>query len=99
MLGSTNDMTATDNSSFTLYPNPNQGDQLFVNISGVETADIANVDIYDLTGKRVVARTIAVQDGMVNTSLDLQGSLSSGVYVVHINAGAMSHTERLVIQK
>lgn len=99
MLGSTNDMTATDNSSFTLYPNPNQGDQLFVNISGVETADIANVDIYDLTGKRVVARSIAVQDGMVNTNLDLQGSLASGVYVVHINAGAMSHTERLVIQK
>jgi hypothetical protein len=32
-----------------------------------------SVDIYDLTGKRVSARTIAVQDGFVNTAMDLNG--------------------------
>ena len=57
-----------------------------------------SVDIYDLSGKRVTARTIAVQDGFVNTALDLNGDLAGGMYMVNITAGDKTYTERLVIQ-
>ncbi|MEZ4791149.1 MAG: T9SS type A sorting domain-containing protein [Flavobacteriales bacterium] len=85
--------------SVALYPNPNRGDQLYLRVSGLEAGvGLVSVDIYDLTGKRVAARTIAVQDGFVKTSLDLHGDLSGGMYLVNITAGDRSYTERLVIQ-
>jgi hypothetical protein len=82
-----------------MYPNPNRGDQLFLSVSVVEEGvNTVNVDIFDMTGKRVMARTIAVQDGFVNTALELNGDLAGGVYLVNITAGDKAYTERLVIQ-
>ncbi len=56
----------------TMYPNPNRGDQLFLSMSNVEEGvNVVNVDIFDMTGKNVMARTIAVQDGPAETVFDL----------------------------
>ena len=82
-----------------LHPNPNRGDQLYLRVGSVEEGvTTVNVDIYDLTGKRVAARTIAVQDGFVKTNLELNGELAGGMYMVNITAGDKTYTERLVIQ-
>ncbi len=85
--------------TFTMYPNPNHGDQLFVSMEhvqvGIETVSVA---IFDLTGKRVSSRTIAVQDGSVKANLDLTGELAGGLYLVRINAGDRTFSEQLVIQ-
>ena len=82
-----------------MYPNPNRGDQVFLSLSEV-SADVqtVTVDIYDLSGKRIVARTIAVQGGYLNTALELNGDLAGGMYMVNITAGDKTYTERLVIQ-
>ena len=56
------------------------------------------VDIYDLSGKRITTRTIAAQDGVVNTSIALNNDLAQGMYMVNITAGDKTYTERLVIQ-
>ena len=95
------------NGDLTMYPNPNRGDQVFLSLSEV-SADVrtVTVDIYDLSGKRVVARTIAVQasssrsggDGYLNTFMELNGDLAGGMYLVNITAGDKTYTERLVIQ-
>ncbi|MBK6831008.1 MAG: T9SS type A sorting domain-containing protein [Flavobacteriales bacterium] len=82
-----------------LYPNPNNGEQLFLSIDLVkEGVEKVNVDIFDSFGKRVNASTIAVNEGFVNTTLDLNGSLAAGMYIVNITAGDDTYTERLVIQ-
>ncbi|MCB9163298.1 MAG: T9SS type A sorting domain-containing protein [Flavobacteriales bacterium] len=97
--GGGNSLTIQGDGEFTMYPNPNRGDQLFLNLSNVqEGVNTVNVDIYDLTGKRVAARTIAVQDGFVKTNLELNGDLSGGMYMVNITSGDKTYTERLVIQ-
>ncbi|HRF81551.1 MAG TPA: T9SS type A sorting domain-containing protein, partial [Flavobacteriales bacterium] len=89
-----------EGSTFTMYPNPNRGEQLFVSVSTVEAGvNTVNVDIFDMTGKRVVARAIAVQDGFVNTNLELNSELAAGIYMVNVTAGAKAYTERLVIQR
>jgi uncharacterized membrane protein YdcZ (DUF606 family) len=99
MDGGGNSMAPQGDGGFTMYPNPNRGDQLFVSVSHVEEGvRTVNVDIFDLTGKRVSARTIAVQDGFVKTNLDLNGDLAGGMYMVHVTAGDKTYTERLVIQ-
>ena len=92
-------MVAEGNPTFTMYPNPNRGDQLFLNIGGVSNdVGTVDVDIFDMTGKRVVARTLAVQDGFVNTNVELGNHLSGGLYIVNVTAGTKTYTERLVIQ-
>ncbi|WKZ65772.1 MAG: T9SS type A sorting domain-containing protein [Flavobacteriales bacterium] len=91
---------AVENVRMALYPNPNQGDQLMLSLSAVaQGVQTVSVDLFDLFGKRVAARTIPVQDGFVNTMLELNGELANGLYMVSITAGADSYTERLVIQR
>ena len=81
-----------------MYPNPNRGDQLTLSISAVEDGvNTVSVDIFDLYGKRVSARTLAVQDGFIYTVLDLH-DMAAGIYMVNITAGTKTYTERLVIQ-
>ncbi len=97
--GGSSSMVVEGNSTFTMYPNPNRGDQLFMSVTNVEEGvNTVSVDIFDMTGKRVMARTIAVQDGFVNTNLELNGDLAGGLYMVNITAGTKAYTERLVIQ-
>jgi len=83
-----------------LYPNPNCGDQLFVSLDAIEEGvNVVSVDIYDTYGKRVSAHTLAVNDGFINTVLELNGELANGLYLVNISAGGSVYTERLMIQK
>ena len=82
-----------------LFPNPNRGDQVTLNLSGLgDEVMTVSVDMYDLTGKRVSARVIAAQDGALRTTIDLNGDLGAGMYLVNITAGERTWTERLVIQ-
>jgi hypothetical protein len=82
-----------------MVPNPNRGDVLTFSLSAIEEGvNTVTVDIYDLTGKRMSARTIAVSGGNVNTTLDLNGELAAGMYLVNVIAGNTTYTERLVIQ-
>ncbi len=82
-----------------LYPNPNNGEQLFLSIDQVkEGVSTVSVDILDTFGKRVSTSRIAVNEGHVTTVIDLKGELATGMYVVSITAGEDTYTERLVIQ-
>ncbi|MFZ1693715.1 MAG: T9SS type A sorting domain-containing protein, partial [Flavobacteriales bacterium] len=93
-------MVAAEAGRMTMFPNPNRGDQLFVNIEGIDaTLQTVSVDIYDAFGKRVSARTIAVNgDGFLNATMQLNGELAAGLYTVSIAAGEQLFNERLVVQ-
>ena len=83
----------------TIWPNPNDGELLYVAIPDLATDAITtNVDIYEATGQRVIARTLAVQDGHVNTSIRLDEELAPGLYMVIFTAGEVSFTQRLSVQ-
>ncbi|MBK7384563.1 MAG: T9SS type A sorting domain-containing protein [Flavobacteriales bacterium] len=98
--GGNQNMATDSGAAMHMYPNPNRGDQLFLSLDAIEEGvNTVSVDIYDTFGKRVTARTIAVQDGFINTVLELNGELATGLYMVNITAGGAVYTERLVIQK
>jgi hypothetical protein len=40
-----------------------------------------------------------VAEGFLNTALDLNGEVASGLYLVNITAGERTYNERLVIQR
>jgi hypothetical protein len=82
-----------------MWPNPNRGEQLYITIDQLN-ADVttATVDIFDLVGRKVTSRTIAVNGSTVNTSISLEGGFGSGMYLVNVTAGEQTFTQRLVIQ-
>jgi hypothetical protein len=97
--GNQNFAAAGSNAELRMFPNPNRGDVLTFSLSAIEEGvNTVTVDIYDLFGKRVSARTVAVAGSNVNTTLDLNGELAAGMYLVNITAGDTTYTERLVIQ-
>jgi 5-hydroxyisourate hydrolase-like protein (transthyretin family) len=57
------------------------------------------VDLFDLTGKRVLARQLPLQDGRLYSVLSLGDEVASGIYMVNVTAGDFTTTERLVIQR
>ncbi|MBK8500687.1 MAG: T9SS type A sorting domain-containing protein [Flavobacteriales bacterium] len=82
-----------------LYPNPNRGDQLMINLSAIEEGvSTVSIEMHDLFGKRVSASTIAVNDGFLSTTLELNGTIAAGMYQVTITTGERIYSERLVIQ-
>ncbi len=82
-----------------IYPNPNRGDFVNVNVSGIASGiDRVLVEVYDLAGKRVLTEQIAAGASNVNVVLPLNG-LSSGMYIAHIVVGDNTHTQRFNVQK
>ena len=99
VLGGANFAGIADAAELRMFPNPNRGDVLNFSLSAIEEGvNTVSMDIFDLSGKRVSARTIAVADGNVNTVIDLNGELAAGMYLVNFTAGANVYTERLMIQ-
>ena len=83
-----------------MWPNPNNGDVLNMSLLVSDPfINVVSMDIFDLSGKRMIARTVAIQDGLVNTTIDLNGDLADGMYMVKVTAGEEVFTQRVVIQK
>ena len=87
--------------NLTLYPNPNSGDQLrvFWSAPEVRATDMVYIEIYDLTGKRMQSVSFTEVSGLLDATMTLDGSLASGVYLVHLTAGTTTRTQRLVVQR
>lgn len=76
----------------TIYPNPAQT-TLTVNTANVQGT--AAVKVVDITGKEVMATTVA---GGMETSVDVS-ALHSGIYFVHITAQGSTAVQKLTISK
>lgn len=69
-----------DNSMFSIYQ---QGKDLVVNASLLNTDKDVIVDIFDLTGKQIKGKIVRIEDGKINAILDIS-ELQSAVYLVRV---------------
>jgi len=74
---------------FALYPNPAKNLLTIKQIAAID----AEVSIFDLSGKKVLATAISGTESQVKLN-----TLQSGIYVVEIVSEGGSHTQKLVIQ-
>ena len=79
-----------------IYPNPNNGEFMNVNLTGVEGK--VTVDIINGMGAMVRSMEMTVAGDNVNEVIALNG-IASGVYMVNITVNNTVITERLVVQK
>ncbi|MCW5897872.1 MAG: T9SS type A sorting domain-containing protein [Flavobacteriales bacterium] len=85
-------------SNLALWPNPNNGQQVWITLpsAGVpHEARSMTVDIHDLGGDRIMAREMAIGQGVL--SIDLEHLLAPGVYMVIATVGEDRHVRRLVV--
>ena len=81
-----------------MWPNPNDGQRLNLHAELEKEVTTATVDIFDIYGKRVQSEVITVNGVELNSVIELNNTIASGLYMVTITAGEASFTQRLVIQ-
>ena len=88
-----------DDNAWVLYPNPTNGNQLYIKFLG-KTSSTENpvlVNIYDLAGKEIfntVLENYSEHESLLNTS----NELSKGVYLVKVRFNDAVRFERLVVK-
>ena len=70
-----------------LYPNPLNGDQLFI-----KTNEILNVKIFSILGEKITDSSVDASKNYINVS-----NLNKGVYLVSISNRNKSVTKKLIM--
>jgi 1,4-alpha-glucan branching enzyme len=82
---------------FAVYPNPSNGDLINIQAANLNS-ELVSIRVIDAMGKVVFNQSFAVE-GVLNTSVAFEKSLSAGIYMVEISDNDVVKTERLIIQK
>jgi len=83
-------------SNMAMYPNPNSGNLLNLNITDVKSESVF-VRILDATGRLLYSNRF-VTAGSLNTIIEFPATLSSGMYMVECTVDGELKTERLVVE-
>src|SRR6185436_17271423 len=78
-----------------LYPNPNNGEMVNLNVSGVKSDNVF-VRIFDGMGRVVYTNRFTV-DGSLNTIVTFAKPLAGGLYTVEFTADGQVMTERMLV--
>jgi hypothetical protein len=85
-------------SGLTVYPNPAYAKD-FVNLQVYSQKEsLAQVQVFDLSGKQVYAQKESLQKGNNNISININ-RLSAGTYFVSLQSGQELKTSKFVVQK
>jgi hypothetical protein len=80
-----------------LYPNPNNGENVNINIAGIESESV-NIRIMDASGRTVWSNNFFVE-GILATTVSFDRPLAAGVYMVEMTYNGEVSTQRMVVQK
>ena len=85
--------------SFGIYPNPVTADRKATVLFEVKEKlnSKGNVEVYDLSGKKVYSAELTNQAGFYRQDLDLT-QLASGNYLVKISFGGQTETKKLIVK-
>jgi len=85
--------------SFGIYPNPTTADKRVTVLYDVKEKanNKGNVEIYDLTGKKVHQSELTNQAGFYKQELNLS-HLPSGNYIMKISFGGQTETKKLIVK-
>lgn len=84
--------------SMTLFPNPLNSGNLTLELTGLGNTDLAQLEVYDLHGRRIMNSQLAVADGNTIATLDVTRHAGAGIYMVVVAGGGHRLVERLVVQ-
>jgi hypothetical protein len=80
-----------------IFPNPSNGTDLNLSISGIES-DNVQMKIYDSMGRKIQSERFIVA-GTLQTELKFQSELSNGIYLIEVSSGTTTKSVRILIAK
>ena len=83
--------------AFGIYPNPVRSDKKINIVFDVNKVNENKIEIYNLSGQKVLATSITNSLGFYNKEINLS-SLNSGIYMLKFTSGNYQKTKKIVIQ-
>ena len=77
-----------------IYPNPNQGEGITINLEGME-GDV-NIELLDATGRLLEQTAWSIED-LAQREWRFVQALSSGLYEIRIQQGSRYDTQRMLV--
>jgi len=88
---------ASQGIELSVFPNPSNGSDLNLNISGIES-DNVQVKIYDAMGRKVESFRLVV-NGNLQTQLPISNDYSNGMYMIEVSSDHQMKSTRVLISK
>lgn len=84
----------------TLFPNPNAGDEVRVELNGLDAGNHdVSITVYDIYGKMLTSEDFGSEGQFLSKLIRFDQNLSMGVYMIHVRVdGALFSVERLVVK-
>jgi hypothetical protein len=82
--------------NFTVFPNPNTGDNFNINLDGVSIDELITLSIFDMSGKVIYEATMSTS-AINGTNIEFEHSLAAGVYTVRIAGKDYADTQLMVV--
>jgi hypothetical protein len=89
-------MNVSFDNAMVLYPNPNRGD-MFTIQAGELVNEQVFVRIMDMMGKEVYSHGYSV-DGVLNVTIQMDRTLSAGVYMIELTDGSDRQVQRMIVE-
>ncbi len=89
-------VTITNAQNVQIYPNPNNGNELFLNFENLQANELS-VYVTDITGKMVTSELNSVSAGSSNLKMVFPQKLASGTYIVSIKTVEKTFSCRLIV--
>lgn len=85
------------NIQFKIAPNPSKGDRLILQVEGAKQGQEFKISIFDLRGNRLYKKNLIALESFENIEIVPYNTLPAGVYLVRINTGLRSVTEKIIV--
>ncbi len=82
-----------------VYPNPNAGNFTIHFHTEAGNENTASVMVYNMMGEIVYSIDEKLNNGELNTSIDLQHAVSGGMYIVKVSTGEVTYQTSIVVNK
>lgn len=82
--------------TLTIYPNPNQGEYLFVELA--DLAPNSELVVTDIYGKQIERMILNTEDSNYNTTVKFTNKLTSGFYLITVHSNRQSITKKLIVR-
>jgi hypothetical protein len=94
VLASEEALTATKTEGLELYPNPNRGDEVRLQVTNME--GVVKIEVLDAMG-RLLQSTTGYSDGNITSTLTFETTLANGLYEVRVSNGKQQRVVRMVV--
>ncbi len=85
-----------NNLEMKIYPNPNQGEFIYLELNGLQTN--SELVVFDVFGKIVLTQQIDTEGTTYNKTLRFNKKLDAGFYFVTVTSGNQKTTRKLIVQ-